>query len=104
MMNPLRETFTPNELATLAKCLGRYVDDYEGVDSPEEIQEARDLQDTITRRSLIGKKVRFLHKGEELRGELLGYKDWEGILMAEIARNGSRYLVGAERCLLGKAP
>jgi hypothetical protein len=102
MMTDTLTGFTTEELDTLRDGLNAYIDGYEGVCTPEEIQSALDLRVKVDRLLLVGKKVRFLHKGEELTGELQGYKDWEGILMADIARKGFIYRVGVKTELLGE--
>jgi hypothetical protein len=92
MMTDTLTGFTPEELELLAGAVNT-------IPHPA----YKDLSTKIARMRLVDKKVRFLHKGEELTGELRGYKDWEGVLMAEIASKGFIYRVGAETELLGEA-
>jgi hypothetical protein len=95
--------FTTEELDLLASAVVTHISDYEGVDTPEVFHEMRALSDKIARMRLVGKKVRFLDEGTARIGVLQGYKDWEGILMAEIASKGFIYRVGVKTGLLGEA-
>lgn len=102
MMDDISNEFTPEELEDLGATVSGYIGSYDGLMSPAKLDRMHQLEIKIKRLRLIGKKVIFLHNGEELRGELRVYKDWEGILMAQIGCNGNIYLVGVERDLLGE--
>jgi hypothetical protein len=100
MMTDTLTGFTTEELDTLHKVLWGYL--HEGVASAPTHTKTQELITKIERMRLVGKKVRFLHEGKELTGELRGYKDWEGILMADIASKGFIYRVGVKTELLGE--
>lgn len=93
MMTPLPHELTQEELDLVAGAISN-------IPHPA----YRELLAKIQRLRLVGKRVRFIDsEGTARVGELRGYLDWEGSVMAEIACKGFVHRVGAEAKLLGEA-
>lgn len=104
MMTPLPETFTSEELAALGVAARTYVGIFKDTESPVMVPELMDLVEKIERLRLLGKKVRFTtNSGKEQVGELLGYLDWEDMLMARVRADGLQHFIPAKSQLHGEA-
>jgi hypothetical protein len=100
MMETKSNEFTPEELELLADAAATYISDWEGVEDDDRVTRMRALSIKIERVRLIGRGVRFQHKGNELRGVLKAYMDWEGLPMVKVRTAASYYVVG-ESDILG---